>query len=249
MSQTPFLIEVFSYTITSSFLHPVMPQPPNLLNDDGSASMSTMLLLSHHAFRRDISRFIRAIDQIAAGDTARVDAVREEWEKSFRQALHGHHTMEDTRVFPDLRSTHPNLASALDTLTEQHHLIDPLLEKGDAAFADLAHPDSAAAVLAELKTLLDQHLAFEEAEITPSLRGGREFPPPADEAAAAMYAQGFAWSMQGIAAEVLEQVRKLLPDILLVKIPDAQAAFEARSQRVWGTYTVGSATTSVPTEY
>lgn len=230
-------------------MNPNMQQPPNLLNDDGTASMATMLLLSHHAFRRDIARFIRAVDQIKAGDTSRADAVRDEWEKSYRQALHGHHTMEDARVFPDIRSKHPNLASALDTLTEQHHHIDPVLEKGDVAFADLANPNSAEAVLNELKTLLDQHLAFEEAEITPSLRGGREFPPPADEAAAAMYAQGFAWSMQGIAPEVLEQVRKILPEILLAKLPFAQAEFEARSERVWGTYTVGSATTSMPNEF
>lgn len=226
-----------------------MPQPPNLLNDDGTASMATMLLLSHHAFRRDMARLFRAVDQIKSGDTLRSDAVRDEWEKSYRQALHGHHTMEDARVFPDIRNKHPNLASALDTLTEQHHLIDPVLEKGDTAFADLAHPENAEAVLNELKTLLDQHLAFEEAEITPSLRDGKEFPPPADDTMATMYAQGFAWSMQGIAPEVLDQVQKMLPGMVLAKLAAARAEFEARSKRVWGTYTVGEATTSVPKEY
>lgn len=226
-----------------------MSQPPNLLNDDGSASMATMLLLSHHAFRRDMARFIRAIEQIKAGDTSRVGAVSEEWEKSFRQALHGHHTMEDARVFPDLRSKHPNLASALDTLTQQHHQIDPVLEKGDAAFADLAHPENVEAFLDELKTLLDAHLAFEEAEITPSLRSGTEFPAPADDNMASMYAQGFAWSMQGIAPEVVDKVLQMLPGNVREKLPAAQAAFETRSQRVWGTYTSGSATTSVPMEY
>lgn len=226
-----------------------MPLPPNLLNDDGTASMATMLLLSHHAFRRDIARFIRAVAQIKAGDASRVDAVRGEWEKSYRQALHGHHMMEDANIFPDIKSKHPELASAIDKLMEQHHKIDPLLEKGDAAFADLAHPERAETVLNELKALLDEHLAFEEAEITPSLRGAKEFPVPSDENMAAMYAEGFSWSMQGIAPEVLDQVRKMLPDVLLTKLPPAQAAFEARSERVWGTYVVGSATTSVPKEY
>jgi len=226
-----------------------MSQPPNLLNDDGTASMATMLLLLHHAFRRDIARLIRAIEQIKAGDTSRAESLRGEWEKSYRQALHGHHTMEDANIFPDIRSKHPDLSAALDALTEQHHKIDPVLEKGDAVFADLGHPENAEAVLQELKTLLDQHLAFEEAQITPSLRGGKEFPVPADDAMAAMYAQGFAWSMQGIAPEVLDQVRKMLPEILLAKLSAAQAEFEARSQRVWGTYTVGSATTPVPNEY
>ncbi len=226
-----------------------MSQPPNLLNDDGTASMATTLLLSHHAFRRDMARFIRAVDQIKAGDTSRADAVRGEWETSYRQALHGHHVFEDANIFPDIKRNHPDLASAIDHLTLQHHLIDPVLEKGDEAFADLAHPEQAQALLQELKTLLDQHLALEEAEITPSLRDGKTFPVPADDNMAAMYAQGFAWSMQGIAPEVLDQVRKILPDILLAKLPAAQAEFEARSRRVWGTYTVGSATTPVPTKY
>jgi len=223
--------------------------PPNLLNDDGTASMATMLLLSHHAFRRDIARFIRAVAEIKAGDASRAEAVRGEWDTSYQQALHGHHMMEDANIFPDIRSKHPDLAAAIDALTEQHHQIEPVLEKGHAAFADLAHPENAEVVLNELKTLLDRHLTFEEAEITPSLRGGKEFPAPADDAMAAMYAQGFAWSMQGIAPEVLDEVRKLLPDILLARLPAAQAEFEARSARVWGTYTVGSATTPVPEGY
>jgi hypothetical protein len=226
-----------------------MPQPPNLLNDDGTASMATMLLLSHHAFRRDIARFMRAIGKIKAGDHSRDEAVREEWEKSYRQALHGHHTIEDTKIFPDIRNGHSDLAAALDKLSEQHHKIDPILEKGDAAFADLEHPERAEAVVRELKVLLDEHLAFEEAEITPSLREQKEFPVPADENMAAMYADGFSWSMQGIAPEVLDQVHKMLPDILIAKLPAARTAFEERSKRVWGEYSVGSATTPIPAGY
>lgn len=244
--ETKYLL---SYIIKRMNTESVMPQPPNLLNDDGTASMATMLLLSHHAFRRDMARFIRAAAEIKAGDASRADAVRGEWEQSYRQALHGHHMFEDANIFPDIKNKHPDLASAIDKLTEQHHRIDPVLEKGDAAFAGLAHPENAETVLNELKMLLDQHLAFEEAQITPGLRGAKEFPVPADDNMAAMYAQGFAWSMQGIAPEVLNQVRKLLPDILLAKLPAAQTEFEARSERVWGTYTVGSVTTPVPKEY
>lgn len=223
--------------------------PPNLLNDDGTASMATMLMLSHHAFRRDILRFLRAIEQVKAGETSRVDALREEWEKSYRLGLHGHHMMEDAKIFPEIKEAYVDLAAAITTLMEQHHRIDPLLEKGDAAFADLAHPGHAEEVLRELKELLDEHLSFEEAQVTPSLRDAKDFPAPPDENAAAMYAQGFAWSMQGIAPEVLEQVQKMLPEILVAKLPAARAEFEARSKRVWGIYTVGSATTPVPSEY
>lgn len=226
-----------------------MSQPPNLLDDDGTASMATMLLLSHHAFRRDIARFIRAVAQMKADDGSHAEAVREEWEKNYRQALHGHHMMEDSKIFPDIRGKHPDLGPALDRLTDQHHHIDPLLEKGDAAFADLSHPEKAEAVLLELKTLLDAHLAFEEAEITPALRGVTDFPLPTDDAMAALFAQGFSWSMQGIAPKVLDQVRMMLPEILLAKLPAALADFEARSERVWGTFAAGSATTPVPAGY
>lgn len=120
-----------------------MSQSTLLLNNDGTASMATMILLSHHAFRRDIARFLRAVSQIKAGDASRIADVRGEWEASYRQALHGHHMMEDMSIFPDIRNKHPELGSAIDTLTEQHHHIDPLLERGDAAFADLAHPERA----------------------------------------------------------------------------------------------------------
>lgn len=64
--------------------------------------MATMLLLSHHAFRRDIMRFIQAVEQIKSGDASRAEAVRGEWETGYRQALHGHHVAEDTNIFPDL---------------------------------------------------------------------------------------------------------------------------------------------------
>src|SRR5690606_18398458 len=111
-----------------------MSQPPKLLNDDGSASMATMLLLSHHAFRRDILRFIGAVERIKAGDAARADAVREEWTNSFCVGLHGHHTAEDKHIFPDIKGKHPDVAAAIDRLTDQHHHIDPLVDEGNAAF-------------------------------------------------------------------------------------------------------------------
>jgi hypothetical protein len=211
--------------------------------------MATMLLMSHHAFRRDVMRFMKAIEQIKAGDASRIDMVRSEWADSYRQALHGHHMAEDDRIFPDLKNKHPELGAVIDTLTDQHHHIDPLLEKGDAAFADLAHPEKAETVLHELKALLDEHLGFEEAEITPALRESKTFPMPTDEATVNLFADGFAWSMQGIAPEVLHQVQKMLPDILVAKLPAARAAFEERSKKVWGDYAVGSATTPIPAEY
>jgi hypothetical protein len=222
-----------------------MANAPKLLNDDGSASMGTMLMMSHHAFRRDIARFAGALEKVAKGDVSRVEALREEWQ-SYRGALHGHHEMEDTRVFPHLKAEQSSLGETIDLLSAQHRRIDPLLERGDSAFAELPRTAAAEGVVSELTRLLDPHLAMEEAQIVPFLRGVKEFPAPATEADAEMYAQGLAWSMHGIANEVLDQVYALLPEALASRLTAARAAFNARCERVWGSARAGEALTPIP---
>jgi hypothetical protein len=215
--------------------------PTKLLNDDGTASMATLLMCSHHAFRRDVTCLARAL-----ADATRRDSLGEEWTR-FRGALHGHHTVEDTGVFPDLRAKQPTLAAALDQLDAHHRRIDPLLDRGDQLFADLANQRGAAAdLIATLGALLDEHLEAEERAIIPHLRAAKEFPAPPSDDMLAMYADGFAWSSAGIASEVLDQVFAMLPAALVAKIPAARAAFDERSRRVWGYVHTGASVTSVP---
>jgi hemerythrin-like domain-containing protein len=218
---------------------------PNLLNDDGSASMATMLMMSHHAFRRDLARFGVALEKVAAGDTSAVEALRSEWQ-NYHGALHGHHMMEDSRVFPHLAGEHASVAPTIARLTEEHHRIDPLLERGDRAFEALPETRAAQAVVTELKALLEPHLATEEAEVVPFLRAAKQFPAPATDAEADLYAQGFAWSTHGIAGEVLERVFSILPESLTSRLPAARTEFERRCERVWGSVRGGSATTPIP---
>jgi len=222
-----------------------MANAPKLLNDDGSASMGTMLMMSHHAFRRDIARFASALEKVAKGDLSRVEALREEWQ-NYRGALHGHHEMEDTRVFPHLKAEQSSLGDTIEQLSAEHRRIDPLLERGDRAFAELPRTAAAEAVVSELTRLLEPHLATEEAKVVPFLRGAKEFPAPATDAEAEMYAQGFAWSMHGIANEVLDQVYVLLPESLASRLTAARAAFNARCERVWGPTRAGEALTPIP---
>ena len=222
-----------------------MSSAPNLLNDDGTASMATAIMMSHHAFRRDLARFARALEKIAAGDGSRAGAVREEWEK-FHAALHGHHSVEDSSMFPDLAAKHESLRATIEKLGADHRRIEPLLERGDRVFARLPETDEALAVVRELIRLLDSHLALEEVEIVPFLRPAKQFPTPPNDEVAEMYAQGFSWAMHGIAPGVLERVNDMLPEILRSKLPAARAAFEARCERVWGTAQAGAATTPIP---
>jgi hypothetical protein len=224
-----------------------MAGAPRLLNDDGSASMATALMMSHHGFRRDIARFALALPRLAPGDGARAAALQGEW-KSYRGTLHHHHEAEDRGMFPSMRGQHPELAGVIDRLTADHRRIDPLLEQGDAAFARLeaGAPAAAAAVVSKLSALLTDHLAFEEATVVPLIREAREFPPPGTEDEVKLYAEGFAWASHGVAPEVLERLDAILPEAVLRRLPAARAAFAERCARVWGPTPPGASHTSVP---
>lgn len=217
--------------------------PTNLLDTDGNASMATMLMSSHHAFRRDIACFERAL---LAFDGSRTTALKEEW-THFRGALHGHHTVEDTGMFPGLRASKPELGTALDELEGHHKAIDPLLARGDDVFANLGTNVRDALVLVrEIADLLATHLDAEERTVTPSLRDNREFPVPPSDDALAQYADGFAWSCAGLSPIVTDQIFKLLPAGLVERLPAAREAFDARCRQVWGYAHARESITSAP---
>jgi hypothetical protein len=214
--------------------------PPDLLNEDGSASMATMIMMSHHGFRRDLALFARALKQ-----PVNVPALQAEW-KGFHEHLHGHHQAEDQGIFPDLRSKQPELVAVIEGLTADHRRIDPLLEEGDGTFAQLPGSAAAAAVVARLSALLDPHLATEEARVLPFLRGAKEFPTPATEAELDLYAEGFGWALLGIAPDIVERIQQLLPPALTARLPAACVAFEARCRRAWGSVPTGASRTPIP---
>ena len=222
-----------------------MSKPPNLLNDDQTASIATALMMSHHGFRRDLARFQRALESVGEGDGARVLALRDEW-KSYCATLHAHHQAEDAGIFPSLAAAHASVRAVVEQLSADHRRIDPLLERGEAAFAELPSARAALAVVRELAALLEPHLATEEREIIPFVREQKTFPPPPDDEALTMFAQGFAWAMHGIAPDVLEKVSAMLPAALVARIPAARAAFDARCERVWGSAKAGASRTPIP---
>jgi hypothetical protein len=56
-----------------------MKTAPLLLDEAGEASLATALMMSHHGFRRDITRFNAALTALAHGNTDRLDALSDEW--------------------------------------------------------------------------------------------------------------------------------------------------------------------------
>src|SRR5262249_16951900 len=156
---------------------------------------------SHHAFRRDLAQLAAALEPF---DAKRAGALREAWMK-FDGNLHGHHEKEDTGIFPMMLGSHPELASAIAELEAQHNKTDPALDRGRTAFASLpGAAGDAVRVVRELTALLDAHLDFEEATIIPLLRTAKEFPAAhVAEPELDLFASGFAWSLEGIAPEIV----------------------------------------------
>lgn len=216
-----------------------------LLDEAGNASMATAVMMSHHGLRRDMARFALALQAGASDGFADLEALRAEW-LSYRNKLHGHHEAEDTSLLPHLRSQEPGLAPVIERLMADHRRIDPLLARGDRAFAELPETASALRVVTELRDLLEAHLTTEEAEVIPFLRDARQFPPAGGEAELDMYAEGFAWASHGVADDVLERMDAMLPESLRARLPAARAAFRAKYEKLWGTLPPGAARTSVP---
>jgi hemerythrin-like domain-containing protein len=128
----------------------------------------TIMLAAHDAFRRDLTRLVRAAAAADLSDPARRRSVAAGWDL-FKHELHLHHTAEDEVIWPVLR---PRLAhsehalSVLDAMEEEHERIDPLLAAVDAAFAP-RREDALADVIDALVTTLTGHLAHEEREGLP----------------------------------------------------------------------------------
>ena len=128
----------------------------------------TIMLAAHDAFRRDLTRLVRAAAAADLSDPARRRSVAAGWEL-FKHELHLHHTAEDEVIWPVLR---PRLAhsehalSVLAAMEEEHERIDPLLASVDAAFAQPGE-DSLADVIDALVGTLTGHLAHEERDGLP----------------------------------------------------------------------------------
>ena len=223
-----------------------MANVPTLLDDAGGASIATMIMMSHHGFRRDVARFTATLKDLGGASTEGIRALREEW-ANLRNTLHEHHHAEDTGLFPSLAGQHESLRNTIERLTADHRRMEPLLERGDHAFAELPEAAGRAAeVIAELSALLEPHLATEETDLVPHMRVMKGFPPPGSDAEAAMFAAGFAWASHGIAPDVLERVYAMLPASVASQLPAARAAFEQRWRRAWGAAEVGASRTPVP---
>lgn len=152
--------------------------------------LHTRILYVHAVLREDLAKVERMAAEIEDGLMEPGDFERELadlkengplWTLkkdclAYCELLHGHHTGEDTRLFPSLRELNPDLGPAVDRLEREHQDVSELLERIEDAAGRLGVENSAdrraetASLLKELRELLMAHLEFEEAAAGPTIR-------------------------------------------------------------------------------
>ncbi|MBZ5740609.1 LLM class flavin-dependent oxidoreductase [Nocardioides mangrovi] len=93
--------------------------------------------------------------------------------QSYCRLVTTHHTIEDTSMFPHLRSRDPELVPVIDRLEEEHHVIASVLDDVDRALvAVVSEPDGLARLREAVDLLSDtmtSHLSYEERELVEPL--------------------------------------------------------------------------------
>jgi hemerythrin-like domain-containing protein len=146
---------------------------------DGPYDQTGMYLM-HHAFRRDLDHFVRAVRATPVGDVATWKALAARWDR-FAVVLHHHHEVEDASIWPVLVER-ARTSGAVDdeqvllAMEAEHDGIDPALEAVRAAFAKLSehpcddHRNALDVRMTSARGLLEAHLAHEETEALPILQ-------------------------------------------------------------------------------
>ena len=123
----------------------------------------------HAALCRDLDRTTMLLERPADLDPERLRVLGEHavW---LMDLLHDHHTTEDTRLFPVLRSHSPEAGPLLDAMDAEHQAIAAAVTTFEEAGRSAAAGETGAAerlreTLAGLRLVLDPHLEHEEREL------------------------------------------------------------------------------------
>ncbi len=161
------------------------PNPPQLTLPRQSHTAEgphdqTGMYVMHHAFRRDLENFVRAVQNTPSSEHEVWTALERRWLR-MAEVLHHHHTIEDASLWPVLRS-HAEEAGAeqdlqmLEDMEAEHEVIDPGLAACREAFGAMSgHPceDHRHALEIRLGALRErrwEHLAHEEGQALPMLQ-------------------------------------------------------------------------------
>jgi len=149
---------------------------PSLLPGQAAAPPGPIDLIGmytiHHAFRRDLDRFVVTVPRTALLHEQRWEALRRRWQR-FALILHRHHAGEDAGLWPMMldradAAGDTEARTTLEAMESEHSHIDPLLEACAELFARLAGGAAAQdrteleRQLVATRARLGEHLAHEE---------------------------------------------------------------------------------------
>jgi hypothetical protein len=168
---------------------PAGPAPdPERDYSDAELAAGRHLIDVHNGLRAELGRLRDAIDEVAAGasDPAalrsffnRMTIRQNNWTlgafcQSYCRAVTGHHSLEDSSVFPHLGRADARLEAVLARLGEEHEVIAEILEQIDQALVALvaSEPDAMDRVRESVDLITDamaSHFSYEERELVEPL--------------------------------------------------------------------------------
>jgi len=179
----------------------------------------------HGAIRRDLTRFVTALETFPPGDTGRSQQLGRAWE-NFDDLLTHHHEGEHRIAWPALQKVgvDPGVLTAMDA--EHDVMAAALADARDAVGALTRSPGEAeaATALAAIRTLQEvtvAHLDHEEAEIEPVYLAKRDAPEikamgkQFAKVSPALGGRFFAWLLDGASPEERAAVTGEVPGPVL----------------------------------
>lgn len=182
----------------------------------------------HAAVRRDLDRFIDALERFSAGDRTRAAQLATAWQ-NFDDQLTRHHEGEHETAWPALRKVGVS-QQVLDQLDAEHDTTATAVQAARAAMGALqrsASADdatSARTAMQELQRVTVEHFEHEEKEIEPvylEKEGTPELKAMGREFARVGPAQGgtfFAWALDGATPTEATAITDTIPKPVLTVI-------------------------------
>jgi hypothetical protein len=169
-------------------IRPTRPEsPPDINYTRVGGAVGSHLIAVHDHLRAELDQIRSLIESVEAGEVSPGDALdgldqfairQNNWTigaycAAYFRMIALHHGLEDSDVFPHLRSCEPHLEPVIDRLSEEHHVIHDVMEGLDRALVALVtNPGDFSDLRRATDILTDtllSHLAYEEHELVEPL--------------------------------------------------------------------------------
>ena len=161
--------------------------PPDVTYSRVGRAVGSHLIAVHDHLRAELTQIRRLVESVESGDVSPGDAIDSLNEFSLRQnnwtvgaycaayyrMIAVHHGLEDSAVFPHLRTCEKQLEPVIDRLSQEHTVIHDVLEGLDRALVKLVAEPSDVTELRRATDILSDallsHLAYEEDQLVEPL--------------------------------------------------------------------------------